>query len=281
VSFEYRLAEDLPLVEGDQSQLRQVAMNLILNAAEAITGPGRVCISTSLVHGSSRDDHWVVGRTADAEYCQLEVSDNGTGMDDDTRTKVFDPFFSTKFSGRGLGLAAVGGIARSHGGAIAIDSKLGRGTTFRVVLPASAARPKPKSDAAPASAGVLGGKQILIVDDDDIVRRALSAVLKRHGCRVHSAPGGPAGLELYSRHHLELDLVVLDLTMPEMNGGEALERMRAISRRVPVVLMSGFRQEELALQFEGDRPQGFLAKPFKSDEVVSVLCRALTEFAPG
>ncbi len=275
VSFEYHLAENLPLIAADRAQLRQVAMNLILNAAESINGTGLVSISTTCVRASRKDQHWAVGETTDREYCQLEVCDDGCGMDDETRSKVFDPFFTTKFSGRGLGLAAVGGIARSHGAAIAIDSKPGHGTTFRVVFPTSSRQPEQRADAPPAKGFALQGKHILVVDDDSFVRQALCTMLTRHGCQVLAAPDGATALSMYARHQNELDLVLLDLTMPNMNGAEVLKRLRATSRQVSVVLMSGFREEELARQFSADPPAGFLAKPFKLDDLVSVLSRAL------
>lgn len=281
VSVEFHFADQLLPVEGDTAQLRQVAMNLILNAAESIDGTGSVVISTSRVRRSSTDDQWVVGRTTDGDYCELEVRDTGSGMDSQTLGKVFDPFFTTKFSGRGLGLAAVGGIVRSHEGAIAIDSTSGRGTIFRVVFPRSRAQPTRSSSVPAAGGSPFQDKYVLVIDDDDAVRNVVATVLHHHGCRVLAAAGGPEGLDVYARHHRELDLVLLDLTMPGMDGGKVFARLRATPSHVPVVIMSGFREEELASRFTDEAPPTFLAKPFKADELMRALSRALNAFTPS
>jgi PAS domain S-box-containing protein len=264
----FQLAPGLPPVEGDAAQLRQVVLNLLLNAAEAVgEGAGAVTVRTRLVRHDAADPGAAFqgAELHDGEYVALEVADTGCGMDGATRQRAFEPFFTTKFTGRGLGLAAVLGIVRSHRGGVRIESEPGRGTTVRVLLPPAAQVPvpAPAPPAAPAGLGL-----VLFVDDEPQVRALGEAVLRQAGYQVLPAADGQEALELYRRRHAELAAVVLDLTMPRLTGEEALRAMRAVSDRVPVLLSSGYSEQEAGARFPAGGPDAFLSKPYVPRELL-------------
>jgi PAS domain S-box-containing protein len=245
VDLELRLGQDLPGVEADRSQMQQLIMNLIINAAEAIGDhPGAVTIST-------------YSRASDAEMqVVLEVKDTGCGMDAETQARAFDPFYTTKFTGRGLGLSAVMGIIRAHRGTISVESAPGKGSTFTVVLPAMA------PDTAESRPDLHGDGNILVVDDEELVRRMARFTLERCGYTIELASDGKSAVEAFAAHPLAFSAVLLDLTMPVMNGEEALERIRQIRSDVPVLLSSGFSEVEAVRRFQDRGFAGFLQKPY-------------------
>jgi PAS domain S-box-containing protein len=271
---------ELPEVLADSSQLQQLVMNLLINAAEAIAPkPGIVSVSTGVVRldeGFLRSN--TAGEHADpGEFVVLSVSDNGVGMDFSTRARMFDPFFTTKFTGRGLGLAAVQGIVRGHKGAIQVDSALAEGTTFRVFLPV-ASRPEPM-DAAPGAAPALpaarGGREtILVADDEEMVRKTAFAVLEKLGYRVLLSEDGSQALECFARHPGEIQLILLDMTMPVMNGEEVLTRLRSGGHRVKVIASSGYSEAEALGRF-GSGIDGFLQKPYTANQIARAVRAAL------
>ncbi len=265
-------------VEADLAQLHQVLMNLITNASDAIGDrSGRITITTGRMRAEA--GYLSAAYDADAlsagEYAFIEVADDGCGMDREIRAKIFDPFFTTNFVGRGLGLAAVLGIVRGHGGAIRVDSEQGRGTTVRLLLPPAPPPSRPDQPAPPQPEDELPKSPILVVDDDPIVREFATAVLEVSGGTVLLASDGAQAVEVYRQRSQDVAVVLLDMTMPVMNGAEALLELRRIRPDVPVVLMSGF-SEQLATTAVGDRdPAVFLQKPFSPDALIRGIREAL------
>ncbi len=252
----------LPVVMADRSQLQQLVMNLVINAAEAIgEQPGTVSIRTG-------------GRKTDEEIqVVLVVSDTGCGMDETTRARMFDPFFTTKFTGRGLGLAAVLGIIRGHRGTISVDSEQGVGTSITVVLPASVA---PAQAATPEESGdIRGYGNILVVDDEELVRNLAKFTLDRCGYTTELAADGREGVDLFARDPNHFSAVILDLAMPVMGGEEAVMRLRAIRPDVPILLSSGFSEEEAVRRFADKGVSGFLQKPYTATALARKLKHVL------
>jgi signal transduction histidine kinase/CheY-like chemotaxis protein len=260
------LASDLPAVEGDVGQLQQVAMNLVINGAEAMGDePGAVLVTTGV---QDVDEQYLATLSlahdiAPGLYVVLEVHDTGSGMDEGTLSKIFDPFFTTKFQGRGLGLAAVQGIVRSHRGGLKVYSTMGKGTTFKMLLPAVFEPAKRLSGPVGADHDALRGcGLVLIVDDEPFVRTTAKNMLERYGYSVLLAADGRQGLELFKKHEAELRFVLLDLMMPIMGGQEALRNIRTINSDIPVVLSSGFNEVEAIRRFTGKGLSGFIQKPY-------------------
>lgn len=262
----FDLAPDLPTVEGDAAQLRQVVLNLITNASDAL-GPdgGTVTVRTRRVHLQAEElaRTWVDDGLAAGPYLALTVADTGSGMPPGVLARIFDPFFTTKFTGRGLGLAAVLGILRSHKAAVVIETAPGEGTTFTVDLPASNA-PAPTSAPAESTPHTPAGRA-LVVDDEGELRTLVRRVLGAAGWLVDEAPDGAAGVERVRADDGDYDLVVLDLTMPRMGGTEALEHMRAHRPHVKVLLTSGYTEDQTPQRVSGDPDTGFLATPWSPE----------------
>jgi CheY-like chemotaxis protein len=243
VAFHTRLQADLPLVEADEGQLQQVVMNLISNAADAMADrEGALTLETDALELREplRD---AIGAPLTGKVVRLRVIDTGKGMTPEVRARIFDPFFSTKGPGRGLGLAAVLGILKSHGGALTIDTAPGQGTTFSVYLPQSLAPAKPRpppQDRPAAESDGSPGLEVLVVDDEVLLRRAASRLLTSMGCTVTEASTGAEAVARVMERPSRFGLVLMDYTMPEMNGAEASRRLAAIAPDVPVVLSSGY-----------------------------------------
>ena len=269
VELRLELDERTPAIEADRSQMQQLIMNLAINGAEAIgDNPGvvRVAITPCELGESAEFPELTAGA-----YACLEVSDNGCGMDESTQSKIFDPFFTTKIMGRGLGLSAVAGIVRAHRGTIKISSELGKGCTFRVLLPASKTtvqRPEPSPAVGSRERGT-----VLVVDDEPSVRAVAQHALERCGWTVLLAANGQEAIELLDRHS-ELTVVLLDMTMPVMSGEATLQAIRSRSAELPVVLCSGYSEMEAARRFSGDHVSGFLQKPFTADRLAAKLAEA-------
>jgi PAS domain S-box-containing protein len=259
VQLDLRLAKGLPAVESDASQLQQLIMNLAINAGEAIEGNGAVTITTCERHSES--EHQVA----------LEVRDTGCGMDETTRARIFDPFFTTKFTGRGLGLSAVLGIIRSHNGSISVETTPGGGSTFTVVLPATASSAEP--GLRDPQLELVGRGNVLVVDDEDVVRNMARVALERSGYTVELAADGRLAVQAVSARPTHFDAVLLDLTMPSMGGDEALKQIHAIRSDIPVILSSGFSETEALDRFEHRGLAGFLQKPYTA----SVLARKVKQ----
>jgi len=276
--MEYDFAPNLPALHGDGTQVRQVVMNLITNAAEAIgDNPGTLTVRTG-VRECSRAylaDAYLNDGLPEGHYVFLEITDTGCGMNEETLDKLFDPFFSTKFTGRGLGLAAVLGIVRGHEGAIRVDSKPGRGTTFTVLFP-SAGR-SVKRVRAPLSGPAAGraGQTILLVDDEEAIRTIGKRMLQRFGFTVLTAKDGLEGVAVFREHAQDIAAVVLDLTMPHMSGEEAYGEMRAIKEDVRVILSSGYNQQEISERFGEKAFAGMIQKPYQATALLERLRQVL------
>jgi CheY-like chemotaxis protein len=251
-------------VDADSRQLQQLIMTLVLNAAEAIGDAiGTVQVTTGVepvgagrVPASPLAAELVPGR-----YLFLEVCDSGCGMDEETSSRIFDPFFTTKFTGRGLGLAAALGIVRGHKGDIEVRSVPERGSTFRVLLPAAAGQ----SDQEEAAAGpedLRGNGTILLVDDEEIVARTGKAALERYGYRVLSAGDGLQAVEMFREQRDEIDLVLLDMTMPILSGEETFAHLADLRPGVRVIVSSGYNEVEAARRFSGPGVAAFIQKPY-------------------
>ncbi len=264
IALHLDLAEALPPIQADRGQIQQVFMNLVLNAAEAIGGhDGLISVRTGV---QNVDDRYVRRHPEAAEmqagtYVYLEVRDTGCGMDEATRARIFDPFFSTKFTGRGLGLAAVAGILRGHKGAITVTSAPGKGSCFTVLFPA-AAHAAEEPPAAAVNAALEGSGVVLVVDDEPAVRDLAKRALERRGYTVLLAESGLAAIDLFKRHPGEIAVVVLDLSMPQMSGEEALPELRKLRPGVKVVVSSGYSEAETMTLFKGQRVSGFIQKPY-------------------
>lgn len=250
-------------------------MNLIMNAGEAIGDAGGVITVTTGI--AALDAPYLarldpVTSPAPGDYVYLEIADTGVGMDADTITKIFEPFFSTKFQGRGLGLAAVQGIVRGHNGALDIQSEPGHGTTFTVWLPATkrVASERDRGD-APERDSWRGTGTVLVVDDEEQVREYAMNILTRLGFTVLTAADGRAAVDLFRARADEITLVLLDMTMPRLNGTETFDAMQRIRPNVPVILCSGYNAQEAINRFSGAGLAGFVQKPYRVQTLTAAL----------
>ncbi len=273
----YTLAAALPTVRGDPTQLRQVLLNLVTNAADAIdqtSGVVTVTTGTLTADAAYLDDLSLSKHLTPGLYVTLEVSDTGGGMDEGTKAKIFEPFFTTKFTGRGLGLAAVQGIVRGHRGAIKVYTQLGKGSTFKVLLPASGTA-LPVAPAEVAQARVGRGRTVLVVDDEAEIRTLTGKILERAGFNTLMAADGVEGVTVFRDFHPQIAAVLLDLTMPKMSGPDVFRELRRIRGDVKVILTSGYGRQEATTGFEGKGLAGFVRKPFRADELLDLLFRTL------
>ena len=277
----FNLAHNLPRVRGDVSQIRQVLMNLVINASEAITSSeGSIWVSTGVVHRAKElfRGLTVTGKPEECDYAFIEIADTGCGMSEETQARIFDPFFTTKFTGRGLGLAAVLGIVRGHGGTLELESREGEGTTFTLLFPCveAAADPLHEEDVL-ANSHWSGEGLVLVVDDEESVRTLASRMLETFEFRVITANDGREGVDKFTENAEAITAVLLDVTMPVMGGLEVLDRIRVIRPDVPVLFMSGYMRE--GQLYNLDSATDFLQKPFKIEDMQEKL-RVLLSDAP-
>ena len=268
-----RVDEPAPPVRGDAAQMRQVILNLVANAADAVAeGGGTITVSTYALHSGREmlDARAETRHLNPGVYTVLEVADTGAGMDEGTRGRIFEPFFTTKFTGRGLGLSAVQGIARGHKGAVEVDSRPGRGSTFRVLLPAAGSE-----RLAPAGGRRGDGKTLLVIDDEDEVRAVARKLLEAVGFTVLTATDGRDGLETFRNFHEQVSAVLLDLTMPPPDGRATLRAIRAVRADVPVVLWTGYGQPDAAAAVGTVPGVNVLRKRFTADELHTAVFAAV------
>jgi two-component system cell cycle sensor histidine kinase/response regulator CckA len=266
--------EDCPLVEADKAQLQQLVMNLVINGGEAIGDePGTLTVRVRTEHFTERRERpraegfpIITG-----VYIRIDVTDTGDGMDAETRSRIFEPFFTTKFLGRGLGLSAALGIVRGHRGAISVRSEPRRGTTFTVLLPVprESGRLDRSSGQLVVERGVQGAGIILVADDEEGVRSLVANVLEDAGYTVELAKDGGEAVERLRALAGSVRLVLLDLTMPILGGAEAATELRRIQPEIPIVAMSGYGDIEVMQRFSEPGVDDFLPKPFTPDQLAA------------
>jgi signal transduction histidine kinase len=285
--LEFALTEDLPRVQVDRGQIQQVVMNLFINAIEALPeGSGKVTITTGI---QEIEEATAIGQPArgaqsatvselqPGQYVFLRVSDTGSGMDQATLSRIFDPFFSTKAKGHGLGLSATQGIIRTHQGALQVQSQPGVGTTFTMLLPAAlvhTSESEPVGDVTP-----FNGKDqqsVLVIDDEAPVREAATDILAEQGFQVTAAANGHEGIDLFRRNHQQIDLVLLDMKMPGINGAETYQQLQQIQPNLKVIFTSGYSEAELAPQLSASTHVTFLAKPYSAELLMHQIQKILT-----
>ena len=286
-SLVWELDDSLPAVNADATQIRQIVMNLITNASDALKDrEGTIALRTGSIRRAELNDPRL-GAPVELEdavaddqelFVFLEVADTGGGMTPDTLQRIFDPFFSTKFAGRGLGLAAVIGIVRSHLGLIRIRTEPEHGTSFRVLFPAVPGTARQIEKPAAGRSGWRGSGTVLVVDDEEGVREVAERILHDFGYDTIGAVDGRDALDQLERSRTSVDAVLLDLSMPRMGGQETYRRLRELRPGLPVIMMSGYTEESVAEVGEaGVTP--FLQKPFLAEDLIGLL-RRVTEVAP-
>lgn len=278
------LESELPPMKGDQTQIQQILLNLVINASEALENrEGHIHVTTSTVQLDIED---LAASLSDIQlspgrYVKLEVTDNGIGMDEQTVKKIFDPFFTTKFTGRGLGLSAVMGIVRSHEGDMRVQSEPGKGTVFSLYFPASTdaetaiegeETTTPNESPTWKSEGC-----ILLIEDEPALRILGERTLKRLGFKVLLAEDGVEGLEVYRAHADHVRAILLDLTMPRKGGEETLHDLQAMNVDVPVIIVSGYSTAEIATRKAVEGAAGFIQKPFTLTTLRDTLKQVLNE----
>jgi CheY-like chemotaxis protein len=277
---ELALAPSPTWVEIDPGQVTQVVANLVLNSAQAM-GPqgGTIRVETGAgdVGGDDLRDGAFGAVLAPGRYAWLVVRDDGPGMTEEVRERIFEPFFSSKGSNRGLGLAVVAGIVRGRGGSVRVESAPGRGTTFRILLPLAAAPPPAAGPPAAGAARPPDGTTVLVVDDEPHVRAVARRVLERCGYRVLLAEHGEEALAI--AREAEVSVALVDATMPGLSGAETLRRLRALRPALPLVLTSGHAEDEVRRAAD-EALAGFLPKPFAPDDLRGAIERALAAAKP-
>jgi PAS domain S-box-containing protein len=265
IRIHYRLADDLKAVEADAYQMEQVFMNLFINAADAMSGGGQLTLTTANISATSIPDRLRENQSGD--YVLFSIKDTGIGMDAKTMDRIFEPFFTTKeiSKGTGLGLASVYGIVKSHGGVIDVASEPGAGTTFSLYLPASDRTVSPRIVRQRKT--LEGRGVILLIDDEKPVLEVASAMLTSIGYTTLKANSGLQGIETYREQQSRINLVILDMIMPDMNGGEVFDRLKEINPGVTVLLSSGYSIDGRATDILNRGCKGFIQKPFGMDDL--------------
>jgi len=279
----FQLAEDLAPVMIDTAPIRQVVMGLVSNADEALSEDGGEIVIRTGCSEFSKEQLQAGNCTPMLEagtYVFCEVADSGAGMDVETQRRLFDPFYSTKFAGRGLGLSTALGIIKGHQGAFLVDTSPGVGSTVSFLLPRAPIEkvkkaPKRKKKAPDTLHLDLAGKLVLLVDEDPPVRKVCESFLRRLGCSVLSVGNGPDAVRIFSQRYDEIDLAILDLGMADMDGVATFRRLRVIHPEISVIFSTGFGEEELSKRAEGIGEYGYIAKPFKLANVRRALGQAL------
>ncbi|MGA7143294.1 MAG: response regulator, partial [Desulfobacterales bacterium] len=254
------LAEDLRLIQADASQLEQVFMNLFVNAAEAMPKGGDLFLQTR--NATHRDMKNKPYQPIPGKYVKFRIKDNGTGMGKKTMARIFEPFFTTKEMGRGsgLGLASAYGIVKGHGGYIDVDSEKGNGSVFNIYLPVCEAQTRKDSEVSEAVEK--GNETILLVDDEAVILEVGSQLLEKLGYTVIKAKNGEEAIQKYQENQQKIDMIILDMIMPDMGGSEVYEKIKKIDSEIKVLLSSGYSINEQAMEILNKGCNGFIQKPF-------------------
>lgn len=279
IHLDLQLAENLPAVKADAAQLHQVVLNLVINSAEAIgERQGTITVATGALWADQRylESNNFACDLKPGRYVFLEIGDNGPGMSSETKARIFEPFFTTKFTGRGLGLAAVQGIVRGHHGTMRVYSESGSGTVFKILLPAAADDTSLLEPQEAEPHQLPAGETVLVVDDESHVRQTVERVLTSNGHRVLLACDGEQGVARFNEHSDQIDLVLLDLTMPGLNGVEAFREIRLARPDVRVLLMSGYNEQTAVQRFTGKGLAGFIQKPFLANQLLRAIGEAIS-----
>ncbi len=277
VAIGFALDPTIPWIDADEGQIQQIVMNLVTNASEAIGDrEGSIRLGTSLqaLDPETLASHFPGQDLEAGTYVIFEVQDTGCGMEPEVLDRLFEPFFTTKFSGRGLGLSALRGIIKSHDGGIWIESQPGQGSTFRIYLPASAEHPAPLPESPEPRARTFRGT-LLIAEDEPTVRLSMTEMLQSLGYQVLETPDGVEAVECFRTHSDDISAVILDLTMPRMDGREALKAILKLKPDAKVILCSGYHEQEALQGTEARSIQGFLPKPYRLRELQAILEKVL------
>jgi PAS domain S-box-containing protein len=279
VTIELDLNRNVPVIIGDDAQIQQIVMNLIVNAADAIgdeNGTIKISLTRTTFMDRMQENDFFGTAIPSGDYCRLTVSDSGCGMDKETQRRIFEPFFTTKFAGRGLGMSAILGIIKAHNGALQLTSSPGVGTVFKILFPLPVTPGYKDSSPLLESPlpNVLTGT-VLLVDDENELLDVGSTMLKMLGLFAVTAANGREALELYRQMPDEIALVMLDINMPVMGGIEAYHELRSISPDVPVLFCSGYSAEDIEDVIENDDKAGFMAKPYKPSQLRSTLTKMM------
>lgn len=279
IRFHYDFAKGIPPIRGDVTQMHQIIMNLITNASEAIGDEsGVITISTGAMECNQKylNETFISEKLQAGIYAYYEITDTGCGMTKETREKIFDPFFTTKFVGRGLGLSAILGIVRGHRGAIKIYSEPGKGTSIKVLFPAVAQKAKiPPVDSEKEAEPWRPRGTILLIDDEESILRVGRLYLERMGFQVLTASDGRKGIEVLAQHEKDIACIILDLTMPNMDGEEAFREIRKTHRDMRVLISSGYNEQHIAQRFTGKGQSGFIQKPYRAQDLLKKLRQVL------
>jgi nitrogen-specific signal transduction histidine kinase/CheY-like chemotaxis protein len=270
-----------PVISANADQIHQILTNLVANAGEAMgDGRGRIRLqlsTCSAVEIPSRHRFPIDWQPQGLDHACLEVADPGCGIAEADIEKLFDPFFSTKFTGRGLGLPVVLGIVQAHGGAVTVDSRPGQGSVFRVYFPVSAETMPTLPEAGVPASQPEGGGTILLVDDDESLLQSTGALIEMMGFAVLTARDGVEAVEVFRQRQGDIRCVITDLTMPRMDGWETLTALRQLEPTLPVILASGYDKAEVMSRAQADRPQAFLGKPFGLQQLRDTVGLALAD----
>ncbi len=277
VVLKYYLHDHLPAIDADIAQMQQIILNLITNASEAIDGKSGVISMTTGVMSADLNylNHCIYAEHTPGRYVYLEISDTGCGMDAATQKKVFDPFFTTKFTGRGLGMSAMLGIVKGHKGALRIYSEVGKGTTIKVAFPMSDATAVNSDKPSSHFSDWTASGTVLIVDDEETIREIATVLLEDIGFDVITANDGKEGVEVFQQHKNDISLVLLDMTMPKMDGVACFSELRKLDPDVKVLLSSGYNEQDATNRFVGKGLAGFIQKPYSAESFTEKVKEAL------
>jgi len=270
-----KYGESIRTVEVDRGQIEQVLLNILVNAWQAMPGGGSLYLETANVifEKAEADQHGLKS----GRYVKVSITDTGVGMDEKTRQRIFDPFFTTKEMGRGtgLGLASAYGIIKGHGGIITVYSEKGHGTTFNIYLPVSS---KAIASEAPAESELIGGREtILLIDDEAVITEVTSQLLNELGYIIITAGSGEEAIKIYEQKHADIDLVIIDMIMPGMSGGDTFDRIKAINPSVRAMLSSGYSLNDKAKVIMEKGVRVFLQKPYRLNDLAKKIREALAD----